>query len=123
MRKQETAQDQRKILIGCFVRLPYQFFIMTTMVIVLSLLSILNLYKILPSKIVELYRKYYGRWILKLCASVQEEFDANERISTPIVISNHSTWMEIIYYGMYPQLLSFVAKSELQKMPLLNSIP
>lgn len=44
-------------------------------------------------------------------------------IDTPIVVSNHSTWIDIIYFGSFlKSTLSFVAKKEIAEMPFINAV-
>lgn len=44
-------------------------------------------------------------------------------ISTPIIISNHVTAFDIIYFGaVLKSRVSFVAKKEITKMSIISSI-
>jgi 1-acyl-sn-glycerol-3-phosphate acyltransferase len=41
-----------------------------------------------------------------------EEFDYKEKIKTPIIIANHSAWVDFIYMGGCLEPVSFVSKKE-----------
>lgn len=41
---------------------------------------------------------------------------------SPIVISNHVNWFDIIYLISTNYPISFVAKSEIQKLPVIGKI-
>jgi 1-acyl-sn-glycerol-3-phosphate acyltransferase len=52
-------------------------------------------------------------WLENLLLSIVlriEEADCQIRVKTPIVISNHVSWMDIVYLFTRLQPLSFVAK-------------
>lgn len=107
---------------GCFIRFPLHFFLMTSYLFSLTTLGILHHYLKFPKILVELFREHAGRLALRICININEAFDSRKRISTPIIISNHVSVFEIIYLGSYPQILSFVAKAELIKNPLINPL-
>ena len=95
---------------------------MTSYLFSLTTLCILHHYLKFPKILVELFREHAGRLTLSICIKIDETFDPYKRISTPIIISNHVSVFEIIYFGAYPQIVSFVGKAELRKSPIVNPL-
>ena len=61
--------------------------------------------------------------MMNFCFSIKNYFDPEEEIDTPLVISNHVSWMDPFYFGIIPKtLMSFVGKKEVLNMPVFATI-
>jgi 1-acyl-sn-glycerol-3-phosphate acyltransferase len=75
----------------------------------------------LPGKILDIYRTTVGQATFKFCFTVVNKFDPNEPIDTPLIVSNHVTWNDIIYYGsMLKTRVGFVAKKQIASMFIIK---
>lgn len=72
IRKNITPEHEKNIIIGCFTRFPFQFFIMTSFLATLAFLAALKYYIKFPVKIIEIYRKAFGRLVFKTCVKTVE---------------------------------------------------
>ena len=70
----------------------------------------------------DFFRINAGRLAYKVCFNLEEDFDYREAITTPIVASNHVCWADFIYMGSCWPLVSFVAKKEVEQIPIINII-
>lgn len=87
---------------------------MASFLLIYAFLATMHKYLRFPtSSMINFYRRWYGGTGFKFCFKVVEEFDSTKDIDTPIIVANHSTWMDIFYFGCTKKsLISFVAKKE-----------
>jgi 1-acyl-sn-glycerol-3-phosphate acyltransferase len=45
-----------------------------------------------------------------------------KNLTTPIMISNHVNWFDIVYHCVRMFPISFVSKAEMQKVPILGKV-
>lgn len=55
---------------------------------------------------------WFERFLLERVIKI-DDVDCEEKAKTPIVISNHVNWLDIVYLFICLQPLSFVAKKEI----------
>jgi 1-acyl-sn-glycerol-3-phosphate acyltransferase len=92
-------------------------------IVMYAVWATLHRYLKLPAIILEWHRKYYGRFTMKFCFDLHENFDQSQFIDTPIIVSNHVTYHDIIYYGtaFTTQSVSFVAKKAVMDLPFIGA--
>lgn len=122
VRKDLAKWDEAAILRGCFLRFPLHTLAMAGFLSCYALVAGMQKYLRYPDWVVNAYRLNMGRLATHICFSLVEEFDHTEKSTTPIVISNHVSWIDFIYMGtcLYP--VSFLAKKEIQKVFVFNTI-
>ena len=80
-------------------------------IISLGTLGMMHKYLGLPRFLVDIQRRIYGQIALRGWMTVSEEYDTRVPIDTPIVIANHSSHIDILYFGiMLETTLAYVAK-------------
>jgi hypothetical protein len=121
MRQDFGRWNEKSIKKGCFVRFPLKITVFATYLIGLSLLCIFKKYINFPSSIIEFWRLRVGRLSNVVLFSLKEEFDPNQPISTPIVISNHSSLLDSNYIASCFRCLSVIVKAEARSAPLFNA--
>ena len=115
--------DEKALLRRSYTSFPLRLTGVASFIIFFAVLATIHKYLKLPRSIVEIYRRYYGTFAFKLWIDVEPEFNVEDPIETPIVIANHSTWIDIIYFGCFlKSSLAFVAKKEIAEMPFINAI-
>ena len=88
-----------------------------------AVLSVLHKYIKFPGFLIDIYRRTLGAMIFRFCFKVFDKYDREELVDTPIVVSNHTTWIDIIYFGTaLKSRVSFVAKREIASWPVISSI-
>ena len=120
LRQDFNKWDQTAIKKGCLLKMPFKFATLFGYLFWLSLLSMLNIKMKLPAVIVELWRKYVGRWSNVVVFNLEQHFDWKEQITTPIVISNHTNMMDGNYLGSCFRVLSAIAKKDSEETPLFG---
>ena len=86
-----------------------------------AVLAVLHKYLKFPAFLIDLYRRTYGAFALKFCFNIINNYDPNQEIDTPIIVSNHVTWIDIIYFGsILKSRVSFVAKREIASWPVIR---
>lgn len=115
--------DEKALLRRSFTAFPLRITALSSFLIIYGVIATLHKYLKLPRFLVQIYRRAYGRLVFKIWMDVRPEFDIDEPIETPIVVSNHSTWIDIIYFGSFlKSTLAFVAKKEIAEMPFISAI-
>jgi hypothetical protein len=104
--------DEAAILWGAFFRFPLHFWSMTGFLIGYAFFAVLQPILKYPDWVVDFWRLKAGRLSLNICFNLVEEFDYKEKIKTPIIIANHSAWVDFIYMGGCMEPVSFVSKKE-----------
>ena len=103
--------NQKQIIKGCFTRSPIHFPLILIGNIVYALSATLHQKLKFPTaKMVDWLRKKLTMTIFRIGFEVIEEFDNNEKFTTPIVIMNHTSDLDIFYIGSHLPLVSFVSK-------------
>lgn len=102
--------NENAILKGFFFNYPINLMTLTTFILIFALLCLLRKHLGLPAIWVDTFRRKAGRWLLKSRVNLIEEFNSEQEIDTPIVISNHVCWFDMAYMGSCFRALSFVAK-------------
>ena len=122
VRKDLAKWDEAAILRGCFLRFPLHTLAMAGFLSCYALVANLQKYLRYPMWVVNAYRSNMGRLTTHICFKLVEEFDHTDKSTTPIVISNHVSWIDFIYMGtcLYP--VSFLAKKEIQTTFVFNKI-
>lgn len=87
-----------------------------------GIIGTLQKYLKYPTSVINFYRIHVGRLMFQFCFNLIEEFDPKERLTTPIISSNHVSWIDFIYMGSCLPLVSFVAKIEISKIMVIDSI-
>lgn len=114
--------DEKALLSRSFTVFPLRMTGLLAFIIIYGILGTLHRHLKLPAAVVNIYRRNYGNLIMRFWLNIEEEFDPSEPIDTPIVISNHSTWIDIMYFGAcLNTILSYVAKKEIAEMPFVNA--
>lgn len=103
--------DRKALFRRCFTHFPLRITLMVIFMIVYGLLAVLHRHVKLPAIFVKFHSMYYGSFAVKTCFNVVEEFDTSEDVRAPVIVSNHVSWLDIIYYGTRLKTrASFVAK-------------
>jgi len=88
----------------------------------MGLTATIKKYLYFPKFLCELNRKVFGNFACHYCLNIIEEFDINEEIMTPVVISNHVNWLDLVYLGSCFRIVSYVSKKEVTEVPVINAI-
>lgn len=101
---------ERKILVGCFLKFPFKFLALLIYIICVSVTIFLAVkFQSSQKKISKLIIKYLGIFFLSFVINIEDK-NTIDFSSTPIIISNHVSWIDIVYLvtKLYP--VSIVAK-------------
>ena len=102
---------------------PFRFTTFFLFMFTYAILGVLHKYLRVPGIVLDWHRRIIGRVAIRICFSIKEQYDSSEVIDTPIIVSNHVTWIDIIYYGTaLKNRVSFVAKREVSSMPIVKEI-
>ena len=121
MRQDFNKWDEAAIIRGCFWRFPIKFAFQFLFLFWLSIFSILNLKFNFPCTIVEFVRISLGRLSNIVMFEIEEHFDWRQKITTPIVIANHTTMMDGNYLGGCFRCLSAISKDSIKNTPLFGN--
>lgn len=94
-----------------FTTFPAKVTTFISFMVLYAILAVLRRHIKLPLFILEWNRRFYGGFVIKYLFNIIEEYDHTKEIDTPIIISNHVTAFDIIYFGaVLKSRVSFVAK-------------
>ena len=110
VRKDFNKWDQRTMKIGCFTRFPLKFMVIMLYMVSIALFSTLtSRCKGMGKKIQKFIVKYVGDLLIWSILSVTEQGNP-QAVITPIVISNHVSWIDIVYLTKRIYPLAVVSK-------------
>lgn len=114
------------IIIGSFTMFPIKFFAHANFLIGALIFALLISYtrgmmKSLLIKMMFLYFNFYGKIMNSVSLTIEDDF-TDYKITTPIVISNHSCWFDTFYLTLRFSPLSFVAKYPIKNWPVIGPI-
>ncbi len=116
--------NKQRILIGCFTIFPFRILIfagLLTIGLIFPLLLTIFGQRTITLKLFQIYLNTCGRLVARILCQIDEQF-TDRNIRTPIVISNHVTWFDIFYFMMGNAPISFLAKAEVGKWPIVGVI-
>ena len=107
--------DEKSMLRRAWTHFPLRFTMMASALTVYAIMGTLHCYCRFPTIfLINLWRKYFGGFAFRLIVKTKEEFDLKQKIETPIVVANHSTFFDILYFGFCQEsIVSFVSKKEI----------
>lgn len=104
--------NQKAMLRRAFTHFPLRITAFTSALLIYGIMSVFyNNLKFPPFFIINLFRKYFGGLTMKSILNIKEDFNPVEKIETPIIIANHSTFLDPLYFGFCQEsYVSFVSK-------------
>ena len=114
--------DEKSMKIGCFTRFPLKCMVLLFYTISITIVIVLTTKnKRLGKKIQLFFVKYIGNLALWSILGIKEECDP-EKSSTPIIISNHVSWIDIVYLTKRIYPLAIVSKEAIKNAPIVGTI-
>lgn len=115
--------DRSKILLGCFTKLPGKFLLFATFITGCVIILYAQSKAGLSPRFVKIAKGYLAvsKTIFHYAFIGFEEGFQSRDIDTPIVISNHVNFLDIYILLLSVGPLSFMAKREVQKYPIIGS--
>lgn len=110
IRKDFNRWDEKKIIIGSIFRFPFKLLTLMVTVLIFAALLIFSIkFKRVGQKLQALYTKYVATFALSCIIDIFEYGRVSE-IKSPLIISNHVNWMDIIYLMIILHPLGYVCK-------------
>jgi 1-acyl-sn-glycerol-3-phosphate acyltransferase len=114
--------DWRGIMQGCFFRFPYRFMALLVIIFGTCVVSVFDgLLKMLHKDFDRVFVKYLALPSMRMVCDVNELEPIGD-IHTPIVISNHVCWYDIIYLSVRFYPISFVSKDAIREATLVGRV-
>ncbi len=121
-RKDYGKWNNTKMIINCFIRFPLNFLLLSH-VIVSYLFMILIVYPlgVIGRNIFYYFARYYCTLILRIVYDIREKKPVRSLlITTPIVISNHTCWLDPLFFMAHSWPISIVSKAGVKKVPVIG---
>ena len=105
-----------------FAYFPFKFFLLLQFIF--SCLFFLTVSQLFPSALKAKILRTFATVQLFLMGMIvrMEDHTVSSRVKTPILIANHVCWFDIVFLILKCWPLSFVAKAEMKKVPIVGTI-
>ena len=122
IRKDIGNWGEKEILKGCFIHFPLSFSALASYILWLGTLVAMQQKLGISEKVVNAFRRYYGRVLSKIYFRLKESYNPWKEIETPLVIANHVSENDHLYIMSCLSTVSFVSKAEMGKIPIIGYI-